>query len=177
MSVWGGLLTPLSSQIKKCLNLIRESNQHFSKTSEIQNKLESSEGGVGRAKMGIFLKFYHFLYLPIAKDDQSAQIPWSRPFSRPHRPPCVHFGFYRWCGVAGGERMPPAPLGWYLYQLLQMLVLHYYLLLCPLPCPTNLCLTSQHSSISALMSDYGLQISTTNYAPRTPNLIRLIRIQ
>ena len=92
-------------------------------------------------------------------------------------PPSSHFDFYRWCGVAGVERVLPAPLGWYLYQLLQMLVLHYYLLLCPLPCPTNLCLTSQHSSISALMSDYGLQISTTNYAPRTPNLIRLIRIQ
>ena len=24
-----------------------------------------------------------------------------------------HFGFWRRCGVAGGERVPPAPLGWY----------------------------------------------------------------
>ena len=24
-----------------------------------------------------------------------------------------HFGFYRWCGIAGGEHVPLAPLGWY----------------------------------------------------------------
>ena len=24
-----------------------------------------------------------------------------------------HFGFCRRCGVAGGEQVPPAPLGWY----------------------------------------------------------------
>ena len=28
-------------------------------------------------------------------------------------PPGGHFGFCRRCGVAGGERVPPAPLGWY----------------------------------------------------------------
>ena len=27
--------------------------------------------------------------------------------------PCGHFGFCRRCGVAGGERVPPSPLGWY----------------------------------------------------------------
>ena len=27
-----------------------------------------------------------------------------------------HFGFSRRCGVAGGERVPPAPLGWYLFE-------------------------------------------------------------
>ena len=27
--------------------------------------------------------------------------------------PGGHFGFCRRCGVAGGEREPPAPLGWY----------------------------------------------------------------
>ena len=27
--------------------------------------------------------------------------------------PVGHFGFCRRCGVAGGVRVPPAPLGWY----------------------------------------------------------------
>ena len=27
--------------------------------------------------------------------------------------PCGHFGFCRRCGVAGGEGVPPVPLGWY----------------------------------------------------------------
>merc|ERR1712208_38932 len=30
--------------------------------------------------------------------------------------PGGHFGFCRPCGVAGGERVPPAPLGWYFSQ-------------------------------------------------------------
>ena len=25
-----------------------------------------------------------------------------------------HFGFSRWCGIAGNEQVPPSPLGWYL---------------------------------------------------------------
>ena len=25
----------------------------------------------------------------------------------------IHFGFCSRCGVAGGEQVPPAPLGWY----------------------------------------------------------------
>ena len=28
-------------------------------------------------------------------------------------PPTSHFGFCRWCGVAGSERVPPAQKGWY----------------------------------------------------------------
>ena len=56
-----GLLPQISSQVEKCLNLIRGRDQHFSKTSKIQNKSESFEGGVGWAKMGIFPKSYHFL--------------------------------------------------------------------------------------------------------------------
>ena len=28
-------------------------------------------------------------------------------------PPGGHFGFCSWCGVAGGERVSPSPLGWY----------------------------------------------------------------
>ena len=24
--------------------------------------------------------------------------------------------YCRWCGIAGGERVPPSPLGWYLIQ-------------------------------------------------------------
>ena len=28
----------------------------------------------------------------------------------------LHIGFCRWCGVAGGERVPPARLGWYSYN-------------------------------------------------------------
>ena len=38
------------------------------------------------------------------------------PFQTPSAilgPPGGHFGFCRRCGVAGGERVPPAPLGWY----------------------------------------------------------------
>ena len=27
--------------------------------------------------------------------------------------PVGHFGFGRWCSVAGSERVPPSPLGWY----------------------------------------------------------------
>ena len=28
-------------------------------------------------------------------------------------PPRGHFGFWRRCSIAGGESVPPAPLGWY----------------------------------------------------------------
>ena len=31
-------------------------------------------------------------------------------------PPGCHFGFGRRCGVAGSERVPPSPLGWYFKQ-------------------------------------------------------------
>ena len=33
-------------------------------------------------------------------------------------PPSVHFGFPRRCGIAGGERVPPSPLGWYTFYML-----------------------------------------------------------
>ena len=29
--------------------------------------------------------------------------------------PVGHFGFCRQCGIAGGEQVPPSPLGWYLF--------------------------------------------------------------
>ena len=29
--------------------------------------------------------------------------------------PVGHFGFCRWCGIAGGERVTLAQLGWYLH--------------------------------------------------------------
>ena len=32
--------------------------------------------------------------------------------------PVGHSGFCRWCGIAGGERVPTVPLGWYLVVLL-----------------------------------------------------------
>ena len=37
-------------------------------------------------------------------------------------PPGGHFGFCRRCGVAGGERVSPAPLGWY-YNAKQQLII------------------------------------------------------
>ena len=33
--------------------------------------------------------------------------------------PGGYFGFYRWCGVARFKRVPPSPLGWYLYSFLE----------------------------------------------------------
>ena len=33
-----------------------------------------------------------------------------------------HFGFCRRCDVAGGERVPPAPLGWYFCRFCQVLL-------------------------------------------------------
>ena len=44
------------------------------------------------------------------------------PFQTPSAilgPPGGHFGFCRRCGVAGGERVPLAPLGWYSFPFLQ----------------------------------------------------------
>ena len=35
-------------------------------------------------------------------------------------PPGGHFGFCRRCGVAGGERVPPSPLGWYCQAQLKL---------------------------------------------------------
>ena len=32
--------------------------------------------------------------------------------------PSDHFGFCKWCGIAGGKRVPPAPLGWYSRKLI-----------------------------------------------------------
>ena len=29
----------------------------------------------------------------------------------------IHFGFCGQCGVAGGEQVPPAPLGWYSFKI------------------------------------------------------------
>ena len=34
------------------------------------------------------------------------------------RSPGGHFGFCRQCGVAGGERVPPSPLGWYFLDII-----------------------------------------------------------
>ena len=54
------------------------------------------------------------------KVDRSAQTPRSKRLSRTQSaicgPPSSHVGFCRLYGVAGGERMPPAPLGWYFYN-------------------------------------------------------------
>ena len=44
-------------------------------------------------------------------------------------PPGSHIGFCRRCGVAGGERVPPSPLGWYLLLMLLFLLLLLSLLL------------------------------------------------
>ena len=33
-----------------------------------------------------------------------------------------HFGFCRGCGIAGGERVPPSPLGWYLSNILFLIL-------------------------------------------------------
>ena len=52
-----------------------------------------------------------------AKVDQSAQIQKGRHLFRscgyfgPHR---FHFGYCRWCGVAGGEQVAHVKLGWYI---------------------------------------------------------------
>ena len=42
------------------------------------------------------------------------------PFQTPSAilgPPGGHLGFCRRCGVAGGERVPPLPLGWYSWDI------------------------------------------------------------
>ena len=47
--------------------------------------------------------------------DQSPEI-WTKVGALPVAilgPHCGHIGFYRWCSVAGSERVPLAPLGWY----------------------------------------------------------------
>ena len=68
------------------------------------------------------LSFIIFFYQPPRL--RSAQIrnlnneSW---FEQPKEPvgcfgaPGGHFGFWRQCGVAGGQRVPPSPLGWYWY--------------------------------------------------------------
>ena len=42
-------------------------------------------------------------------------------------PPTGHFGFFMRCGIAGSERVPPSPLGWY-YIISYQLVGFYILL-------------------------------------------------
>ena len=42
--------------------------------------------------------------------------PFSAPFGH-FGAPWWPFGFCRRCGVAGGERVPPSPLGWYFLYL------------------------------------------------------------
>ena len=51
----------------------------------------------------------------LAKIDGSTQKPFQTSLAI-LGPTGGHFGFCRRCGVAGVERVPPAPLGWYLYQ-------------------------------------------------------------
>ena len=47
-------------------------------------------------------------------------------------PPGGHFGFCRRCGVAGGYRAPPSPLGWYLKAFFHIIIIfdfwgeHYF---------------------------------------------------
>ena len=50
----------------------------------------------------------------LAKDDGSVKHLGVYPY-----PDYIcHFGYFLQCGIAGGERVPPAPLGWYfLFQL------------------------------------------------------------
>ena len=54
MSVRGGFLLSIYSQIQKRLNLIREGGQHFSNNSEIQKFLKYLGGGRGSGLIGNF---------------------------------------------------------------------------------------------------------------------------
>ena len=42
------------------------------------------------------------------------------------RPPGGHLGFCRRCGVAGGGRVPPSPLGWYFIYLQLNCAISFY---------------------------------------------------
>ena len=51
------------SDYQKCLNLIRGGGQQFSKMSEIQKRLKFPMGRGGQAYLGIFPKFFRFIFM------------------------------------------------------------------------------------------------------------------
>ena len=62
MSVQGGLLPPIFSQIQKCLNLICGRGQHFSKISEIQKMSELSGWVGGSGQFGNISQIFARIY-------------------------------------------------------------------------------------------------------------------